>query len=124
MMSVFLLATLGSFFLFRSATKPYSPFARGRASITRELESLPEKSLVFVKYGPAHNVHEEWVQNSADIDGAKVVWARSMSAARNQRLIDYFAGRKAWTLEPDDDLKLKPYSPDGAVDFEETQPIR
>jgi hypothetical protein len=121
--SVFLLVTLGSFYMFQVASQS-GTFSRSRASLVRALESLPDKSLVFVKYGPTHNLHEEWVQNLADIDGSKVVWARSMSAARNQQLIDYFPGRKAWSLEPDNDMKLKPYSLDAAVEVEESQPSR
>jgi hypothetical protein len=47
-----------------------------------------------------------------------------MSAVRNQQLIDYFPGRKAWSLEPDNDMKLKPYSLDAAVDIKESQKNR
>jgi hypothetical protein len=121
---VLLLVFYGSVLMVPASAHRYGAFASGRAAILYQLESLPEQSLVFVKYGPTHNIHEEWVYNRADIDGAKVVWARSMSAVRNQQLIDYFPGRKAWSLEPDNDMKLKPYSLDAAVDIKESQKNR
>lgn len=86
-------------------------FAQNHAAVARELESLPEKSLVFVRYGPAHSINEDWVHNRADIDSAKVVWARTMSDPENQRLVDYFADRKVWRIAPDESLELEPYSP-------------
>lgn len=95
----------------RSLTSLYGQFAHDRATIANQLEKLPAKSLVFVSYGPTHNVHEEWVYNRADIDGAKVAWARSMSPAQNRRLADYFPDRKVWLIEPDVQIRLKPYSP-------------
>jgi hypothetical protein len=95
----------------RVIASPYTTFARNRATVVRQLESLPAGSLVFVFYGPTDNVHQEWVYNRADIDAAKIVWARSMGAVRDQQLIEYFADRKAWRLTPAAGLSLEPYSP-------------
>jgi len=45
---------------------------------------------------------DEWVYNGADIDGARVVWAREMDPGRQSRnLLRYFADRRAWLVEPD-----------------------
>jgi hypothetical protein len=88
------------------------PFALGRADIQRELELLSAKSLVLVVYRPTHNIHQEWVYNRADIDSARVVWARSMSTEQNQRLIDYFPDRTVWRFAPGEAIALQPYSPD------------
>jgi hypothetical protein len=69
---------------------------------------MPEKSLVVVKYGLNHNYHHEWVYNRADIDSAKVVWARSMGAARDRELEQYFADRAVWTLDVEDGAASMP----------------
>ena len=45
----------------------------------------------------------EWVYNAADIDSAKVVWARDMTPALNRELIGYFKDRRMWLVEPDCD---------------------
>ena len=42
---------------------------------------------------------EEWVYNEADIDGAKVVWAREIDSAQNRKLFDYFKDRHVWLVE-------------------------
>jgi hypothetical protein len=90
---------------------PYRDFAINRAAVIRQLEALPENSLVFVTYEPTHSIHEEWVYNEADIDNSRVVWARSMSEAKNQALIAYFANRQVWWIAPDRSLTLQPHPP-------------
>lgn len=102
---------LAVFHSVKSLASPYRQFARDRAALASQLERLPAKSLVFVSYDPNHNPHQEWVQNLADIDGGKVAWARSMSARQNKELIDYFSDRRVWLIEPDVQIRLKPYSP-------------
>lgn len=74
-----------------------------RADLERKLESLPGRHLVIVHYGPSHRFDREWVYNAADIDAAKIVWARDMGAA-NEELKRYFAGRRVWEIQvPSDD---------------------
>lgn len=73
----------------------------GRDGIERQLEDLPGKHLVIVHYSPDHNVFEEWVYNAADIDAAKIVWARELGAAEDQSLFRYFADRNIWLLDAD-----------------------
>jgi hypothetical protein len=81
-----------------------------RAAVVRELQHSPGEHLVIVHYGPRHDVDWEWVYNAADIDHAKVVWARDMGDQQNQELLRYFAGRKVWLLNGDDSpAKLSPY---------------
>ena len=82
-----------------------------RVEITRELERAPGQHLVLVRYGGHHNVDWEWVYNSADIDGAKIVWARDMGERDNQELLGYFRDRRVWRLNGDDSPpQLEPYS--------------
>jgi hypothetical protein len=83
-----------------------------RARILDELERDGGGHLVIVRYGPKHSKQNEWVYNEADIDSAKVVWAREMDAAQNRKLLEYFTGRHAWLLEVNQDdspQKLAPY---------------
>ncbi len=72
-----------------------------RARVLRELNSMRGKHLVIVRYKPNHQFHDEWVYNAADIDAAKVVWAREMDAEENLKLLRYFSGRTVWLVEPD-----------------------
>jgi hypothetical protein len=41
------------------------------------------------------------VYNEADIDRAKVVWARDMGPEKNQELLAYYKDRRVWLVEPD-----------------------
>jgi hypothetical protein len=72
-----------------------------RAAITKQLENSPGHHLVIVEYGPDHDLNQEWVYNAADIDTAKIVWARDMGDRDNQELLQYFHDRKVWRLNAD-----------------------
>jgi len=94
----------------------FGPFAQSpgnweRERITRDLEGTPEDHLVIVRYSRTrHNVHQEWVYNRADIDRAKIVWAREIPGMSSQPLLNYFKGRKFWLVEPEaDPVQIKPY---------------
>jgi hypothetical protein len=64
----------------------------------------------MVRYEPEHNIHDEWVFNGADIDGAKVLWARELDAQQNAALVRYFQERSIWLVDPEvDNLELIPY---------------
>jgi hypothetical protein len=59
-----------------------------------------------------HQQNDELVYNEADIDGARVVWAREMDPLQTSRLIEYFKDREVWLAEINDDdirQKLVPY---------------
>ena len=81
-----------------------------RAAILHKLENSPGKHLVIVSYAPDHYLDMEWVYNAADIDGAKVVWARDMDLRNNAELLRYFRDRQAWSLDADQSPPtLKPW---------------
>jgi hypothetical protein len=85
-----------------------------RAAIIRRLDQMPGKHLVIVRYTPHHDVDWEWVYNDADIDGAKIVWARDMTEPDNEALIQYFSDRHLWLLNGDDphlEPRPSPFSP-------------
>jgi hypothetical protein len=82
-----------------------------RAAIVRQLKSIQGDHLIIVHYGPEHGSHIEWVYNDADIDGAKVVWARDMGEEQNLELLRYFSKRQLWLLYADESPpRLEPYA--------------
>jgi len=86
-----------------------------RIYVNRQLAAMPGKLLVFVRYYPQHIFQDEWVYNAADIDGARVVWARDLGDAEDEKLRRYYPGRAVWLLEPDfRPPRLTPFdSPEG-----------
>jgi hypothetical protein len=80
-----------------------------RISVRRQLLSQDGNHLVLVRYGPQHTF-KEWVFNSADIDGQKIVWARDLGPTENKKLLQYYRERRVWLLEPDTQpVRLTPY---------------
>ena len=83
-----------------------------RVLVKRQLGGIGGKLLVFVRYWPQHHFQEEWVYNEADIDQARIVWARDLGDAENEKLLRYYPDRTAWRLEPDaTPPKLSRYAP-------------
>jgi hypothetical protein len=72
-----------------------------RAALMTRLENTPGQHLVIVHYGPKHAFAREWVYNEANIDSAKVVWARDMGA-RNSEIEQYFKNRRVWNIQVED----------------------
>jgi hypothetical protein len=87
------------------------PFGAERAHIAAELEHLPGKQLVIVRYSSSHDPYDEWVYNAADIDHSKVIWAREMDSAEDRDLIGYYRDRRVWLVQPDlQPAQLSPYT--------------
>lgn len=72
-----------------------------RIAVREELSKTLGKKLVFVRYYPQHLSQDEWVWNAAEIDHARVVWARDLGDEANQEILRYYPDRTAWMLEPD-----------------------
>jgi hypothetical protein len=81
-----------------------------RDAVFDDLPDASGKQLIIVRYSPRHIFQNEWVYNEADIDHARIVWARDLGPEQNQELLRYYPDRTAWLLEPDvQPPELKPY---------------
>ena len=74
-----------------------------RSQIERTLEQRGGKHLVLVRYTAAHNFHEPWIYNAADIDRSRVIWARDSGAADTAPLLRYYRNRQVWLVNADDE---------------------
>lgn len=98
------------------ATRPYESWdeinegdPESRIAINARLSREPGKQLVFVRYSSRHGA-SEWIQNAADIDRSRVVWAIDLGTDEDQKLRQYYPDRKVWLLEPDTrPPRLTPY---------------
>ena len=72
-----------------------------RARIAHQVAELEGKHLVIVQYAPEHDVHAEWVYNAADVNRAKIVWAREVPGQDLTPLLAYFRDRRVWVVEAD-----------------------
>src|SRR5712671_442956 len=78
-----------------------TPMFRERPVVASELNAREGSHLVFVAYHDESDKRPfDWVYNAADIDAAKIVWARDLGPAKNQELIDYYNLRKVWLIDP------------------------
>jgi hypothetical protein len=71
-----------------------------RHAVENKLAREPGSHLVLVRYPEGHDPYIEWVYNGADLDGAKVIWARWLDERSNQNLLDHYRGRRVWIAEP------------------------
>jgi hypothetical protein len=83
-------------------------FIAKRDLVIARLNKEPGKVLVFVRYGPKHNIHLEWVFNGANIDESRIVWARSLPNGKDDELLHHYPTREAWILEDDEKTTLWP----------------
>jgi hypothetical protein len=91
-----------------------------RTAVAEKLNHTPGKHLILVRYTEDHNIHDDWVYNGAEIDNAKVLWARELDAQQNAKLLAYFKDRKIWLVTPDtDNTYLEPYTPPGSTPVSE-----
>jgi hypothetical protein len=81
-----------------------------RYRVVQRLQATPGRHLVLVKYRSGHDPTIEWVYNAANIDGSKVVWARSLGHDKDAKLLHYFRERCIWVIDADAPRpELSPY---------------
>jgi len=78
-----------------------SPILLPAPRIVKQLEDIPGKHLVIVRYAPDHFADHEWVYNDTDIDASKIVWAREIPTVDMAPLLEYFRDRKVWLVQAD-----------------------
>lgn len=81
------------------------PLQIQRARIQSDLDARSGKHLIIVHYQRGEPV-QDWISNDADIDRAKVIWARDMGYFKNKELVDYFPQRQAWYTDRGDPAAL------------------
>ncbi len=71
-----------------------------KARIARDLAQVPGEHLVFVKTKASEFNLLQWIYNSANIDGARIVWARDLGEDRDAELAKYYRDRDVWVVDP------------------------
>jgi hypothetical protein len=114
LVAIFTISVAFSFFpVFHLSSWPVS---RQRAQLERQLQEDGHRHVILVRDGSYNGPfypHFEWVYNRADIDAAKVIWARDLGQTRNRKLVEYFKERQFWRLNSDRlgiGKGLEPYS--------------
>jgi hypothetical protein len=80
-----------------------------RFQVMDKLEKEPRPQLLIVRY-KIHQPLPAWVYNPADIDSAKIIFARDYGPCGNQELLKYYANRQKWLLVVDGfDYTMTPY---------------
>jgi hypothetical protein len=72
-----------------------------RIAVNEQLAEIPGRILVFVRYTPRHIFQDEWVYNEADVQAARVIWARDLGPEENEKLRAAYPDRTVLLLEPD-----------------------
>jgi hypothetical protein len=72
---------------------------QARIKIKKQLQETPGNHLVFIQDPPPQYRFISWMQNGADIDRSRIVWARDLGAAENEQLKRYYPNRVVWLLK-------------------------
>jgi len=78
---------------------PHPLKAAMRTRTQQMLESVGGRHVVFIEYAPNHSMLDEWVYNSADIDSAKIIWCRNVSAEHKVKVKNYYPNRIFWVAQ-------------------------
>lgn len=77
-------------------------WADRRQAIVDRLNEAGGQHLILVRYRAEHDVHHEWVYNSADLEGSPIIWARSWRPDLDTQLLQHYPNRTVWYLEFDE----------------------
>jgi hypothetical protein len=78
-------------------------FRDARQQVAQRLQNEPGKQLVLVTYDlDRHSPFNELVQNSAELSGQKIIWARSKGAGNDVDLCRAYPDRVFWSVTTDD----------------------
>lgn len=75
-----------------------------RHALLRQLQAAAGPDLVFVRYGPAHTPHAEWVFNSAAPERQDVLWGRSLGPPEDCRLLELYPARAGWIVVVEEEM--------------------
>ena len=85
---------------------------QNKPRILAELAKTPGNHLVFVKAKSDPKNLFQWIYNSADLDGARFVWARDLGDPENAQLAAHMTGRTVRMVDPNvEPATLEPYDP-------------
>lgn len=70
-----------------------------RIAINHQLLETPGNHLVFIQPAPPRYRFISWMQNAADIDRSRIVWARDLGSVENDLLRKYYPDRRVWILK-------------------------
>lgn len=97
-------------------------FVPERDRVEQSLAQNAGGQIAIVRYAAGHDPVDEWVYNGADIDAAKVIWARDMDEQSNAALLRYYPNRTAWLVQPDSPAtEVAPYPLPRQVTAESTR---
>lgn len=91
-----------------------------RTEAESELTRRDGPHVAFIRYGPTHTIHAEWVYNTADIDASPIVWCRSGSPEDDLEVMRYYPSRRYWLIDVEGfSARISPYravpQPNGSV---------
>ena len=83
-----------------------------RAQVTDRLARFGGRHVVFVRYSPDHDLHDEWVYNAADIDASPIVWCRASDPIDETEVTEFYTDRHVWVATVDRrSVRVSPYRP-------------
>lgn len=83
----------------RTRTDDSLSWSTQRARLLAHFTGEAGQHLLVVRYHTNDSRRPVWEYNEADIDSAKVVWARTMDEPQNCKLMKYFSDRQIWSVD-------------------------